>query len=452
MTDARRGLPAVHVLLEHERVRALLAQAPRALVTDAAREAIDRARNVPAAEQPGIDELASVTQRLVAERLEPSLRPVLNGTGVVLHTNLGRAPLARQAIEAVQLVAPAYSNLEYDLAQGVRGSRYAHCVARLIELTGAEDALVMNNGAGALVLALASFAAGREAIISRGELIEIGGGFRVPDIMAAAGVTLVEVGTTNRTMVDDYRRAIGERTGAIVKVHRSNFTMDGFVADVAAPALAALAAERGLPVIEDFGSGLLLSLEPFGLRGELVAREVVAGGSSVVIMSGDKLLGGPQSGILLGTAGAVESMCRHPLARAFRVDKLTIAALEATLGLYRDPELAVRAIPVLRMLASTAPALRARADALRAALSVHRINSDVLPSEGAVGGGAFPTAKLASWAIAPVGDATTIERALRGGAVPVIARVSEGRVLIDLRTIAPEDDDLLVRAIAAALA
>ena len=452
MTDVRRALPAVHLLLEHEAVRALLVHAPRALVTDAAREAIERARAASPAAPHTLDALASETQRIVAARLAPSLRPVFNGTGVVLHTNLGRAPLAHRAIDAMQRVAPGYSTLEYDLAQGERGSRYAHCVALLTELTGAADALVMNNGAGALVLALAALAGEREAIISRGELIEIGGGFRVPDIMAASGVTLVEVGTTNRTRLDDYREAVGARTGALLKVHRSNFTMDGFVADVSVPALAGLAAAHALPLVEDFGSGLLVSLEPFGLRGEPVARDVVAGGASVVIMSGDKLLGGPQAGIILGTIEAVGALRRHPLARAFRVDKLTLAALEATLALYRDPGAALREIPVLRMLAASAGALRARADALRLVLEGRGIRCDVLPSEGAVGGGAFPTAVLASWAVSPTGDASAIEPALRGGAMPVIARVHDGRVLIDVRTIAPEDDARLADAVVAALA
>ncbi|MBI2796303.1 MAG: L-seryl-tRNA(Sec) selenium transferase [Gemmatimonadetes bacterium] len=452
MTDARRALPAVHALLEHPDVRDLLARAPRGLVTDAVREVLEQARSAPPAGDLDTGTLAERVAGRVQARLLPSLRPVFNATGVVLHTNLGRAPLADDALAAIQEVATGYGNLEYDLATGARGSRYAHCVSLLTELTGAEDALVMNNGAGALVLALAALAHGREAVISRGELIEIGGGFRVPEIMAAAGTTLVEVGTTNRTRLDDYRRAIGPNTGAIVKVHRSNFTMDGFVAEVTAGELAPLAAEVNVPVIEDFGSGLLASLEPFGLRGEPTAREVLSGGASVVIMSGDKLLGGPQAGIILGRGDALSTLRRHPLARAFRVDKLTIAALGATLALYRDRDAAVREVPVLAMLAATPAALRARAEDLRAALATWGIAATVVATEGAVGGGAFPAASLPGWAVAIEGDPGPLEARLRGGDTPVIARVADGRLLVELRAVPAAHDTALADAITTALA
>ena len=452
MTDARRALPAVHALLEQSEVRALLARAPRTLVTDAAREVLERARTATASERAPLDDLGARVVALVEARLLPSLRPVFNATGVVLHTNLGRAPLAGAALAAMQAIASGYSNLEYDLVPGERGSRYAHCVALLSELTGAEDALVMNNGAGALVLALSALAHGREVVISRGELIEIGGGFRVPEIMAAAGAILIEVGTTNRTRLDDYRRAMSPGTGALMKVHRSNFTMDGFVADVPTRELVPLGAEGGVPVIEDFGSGLMISLEPFGLRGEPTAREVVAAGASLVIMSGDKLLGGPQAGIILGAATAVDALRRHPLARAYRVDKLTIAALEATLALYRDPDAALREIPVLAMLAATAEELRVRADAMHDALAARGIASEVVASEGAVGGGAFPAAKLPSWALALEGDAMRLEQRLRTSTTPVIARVADNRLLVDLRAVPAAHDAALAAAIASALA
>jgi L-seryl-tRNA(Ser) seleniumtransferase len=452
MTDPRRALPSVSALLESDGLRPILARSPRTLVTEAIRSVIDEARHDPSGAPGAPDEWTARVAGEVARRERPSLRPVINATGVVLHTNLGRAPLADAAIEAIRVAAEGYSNLEYDLARGERGSRYTHCVALLRELTGAEDALVVNNGAAALVLALDTFARGRDAIVSRGELVEIGGSFRVPDIMAKSGARLVEVGTTNRTHADDYRRAIGATTGALVKVHRSNFAIEGFVAEVELRELAAIGAEHGVPVVHDLGSGLLISLDRIGLRGEPLASDAVRDGAAVVTMSGDKLLGGPQAGIVVGAAGAIAAMKRNPLTRALRVDKLTIAALEATLALYRDPERALREVPALAMLGAPVERLRERAAAVRDRLAAAGVPAEVVASEGSVGGGAFPTARIPSVALALAGRAAELEERLRGARTPVIGRAVEGRLLLDLRSVPRRDDALLAEAVSGALA
>jgi L-seryl-tRNA(Ser) seleniumtransferase len=448
--DPRRALPSVSTLLESDAVLALLARAPRGVVVSAVRDAIAGVRASGAA-AGGVDWAREVSEAL-ERRSRPSLRPVINATGVVLHTNLGRAPLADAALRAIADVAAGYTNLEYDIDAGGRGSRYVHCAALLGELTGAEDAIVVNNGAAALVLALNTVADGRVAIVSRGELVEIGGSFRVPDIMARSGARLVEVGTTNRTHPDDYRQALGPDTGALVKVHRSNFALEGFVAEVDVATLAPLAREHGVPLVHDLGSGLLVSLESIGLTGEPTASEALGAGASVVTMSGDKLLGGPQAGIVLGERAVVDAMRRNPLARAFRVDKLTLAALEATLALYREPARAMREIPVLAMLSTPINELRARAGALVRILADRAIAAEVMESDASVGGGAFPTARIPSVALSLGGDASALERRLRLGDPPVIARVSDGRVLLDLRTVRPSDDERLAGAITAACA
>ena len=452
MTDARRRLPAIGTLLDAPGVRALLARAPRDLVTDAARRTVDAVRGGAPAPADDAAWAAAIGAEL-DRALERSLRPVINATGVVLHTNLGRAPLARAALNAIEAVASGYANLEYDLAAGERGSRHQHCAAILRERTGAEDAMVVNNCAAALVLALRALAGEREAIISRGELVEIGGSFRVPDIMATSGATLVEVGTTNRTHAADYEAALGPRTGAIVAVHRSNFTQEGFVASVAPAALAPIAERAGVPLIHDFGSGLLLDLSPWGLRGEPTAPEAVATGATLVLMSGDKLLGGPQAGIILGRRDAVERLRRHPLARALRVDKLTLAALEATLALYRDPAVAVREVPVLRMITMPAAEVEARVRAAAEALTRRGIATSAAATHATVGGGAFPGAEIPSWALRlDAMDAREADRGLRHAATPVVGRVHDDRLLLDLRTVWPADDAPVVAAIAGTLA
>ena len=452
MTDTRRALPSVGALLESHALRPLLARAPRSLVADAVRATLDAARMAGDHAPRPIEQWVRDIETQLARRERPSLRRVLNATGVVLHTNLGRAPLPRPAVDALVRAAEGFSNLEYDLDRGTRGSRYVHCVALLRELTGAEDALVVNNGAAALLLALHALAEGREAIVSRGELIEIGGSFRIPDIMARSGARLIEVGTTNRTHLDDYRRASSERTGAFVKVHRSNFALEGYTAEVTVSALAPLAAELAVPIIHDLGSGLLLSLEEFGLRGEPTASDALHAGAAIVTMSGDKLLGGPQAGIILGSAAAVAQLRANPLTRALRVDKLTISALEATLALYREPARALHEIPVLAMLTCSVHGLRERAERVRAALAGLDAEVAIADTEASVGGGAFPTARIPSVAIELAGDAAALEARLRGGEPPVLGRIESGRLLLDLRSLPQSEDDALAAAVRQALA
>jgi len=451
VSDPRRALPSVNALLISPALQSLFALATRSDVTAAIRSAVDNARLEPGNAPTGDSEWAAAVQDALASRRRRSLRRVLNATGVVLHTNVGRAPLPRAAIDAIREVAEGYCNLEYDVERGERGSRYTHCVSLIRELTGAEDALVVNNGAAALVLALNTFADGAEAIVSRGELVEIGGSFRVPDIMAKSGARLVEVGTTNRTHLDDYKRALSRGTGAIVKVHRSNFTVAGFVAEVEVRDLAPLAIEAAVPLLHDLGSGLLLPLDKYGLVGETILAQSVREGATVVTASGDKLLGGPQAGLAIGSADAIARMRRNPLTRALRVDKLTLTALEATLALYRDPETALREIPALAMLTAPVDAIRARAVLLRDQLSLAGVQMEVADTSASVGGGAFPSAAIPSAALAITGDAAALEAKLRDGDPPVIGRIDSGRLLLDLRSVPETDDQALAAAVIAAL-
>jgi L-seryl-tRNA(Ser) seleniumtransferase len=446
MTDPRRELPSVNALLESAGVRSLLDLHPRRVVLEAVRSAVDAARVQGVAERTEQQWLASIASA-VESLSQPSLRRVINATGVVLHTNLGRAPLAESALNAISEIAAGFSNLEYDLATGERGSRYSHCVGLLRQLTAAEDALVVNNCAAAMVLALNALAQRKEVLVSRGELVEIGGSFRIPDIMARSGAKLVEVGTTNRTHDDDYRRAITPRTAAIVKVHRSNFAIEGFTSDVSVARLTFIAAEHGLPVIHDLGSGLMVSLDEYGLTGEPTAAMALEAGASLVLMSGDKLLGGPQAGIILGAANLIAKLRKNPFARAMRVDKLTLSALEATLRLYLDPERALREIPVLSMLTAPVKEIEARAEAIAARLRAAGIEAKVAKSSATVGGGAFPTAAIPSCTIVLSRDAQKVEERLRLGEPAVIGRISEGNLLLDLRSVLPREDDLLAEVL-----
>ena len=428
MTDPRRRLPAVEALLAEPGVAPLLAEHPRALVVKAVRAAVDAARvSGGAAPAEGWD---AAVRAAVARLAVPSLAPVINATGVVLHTNLGRAPLAPAAIAALTRIAQGYSALEYDLGRGTRGSRHAHCRDLLVELTGAADALVVNNAAGAVLLALSALVRGGEAIVSRGELVEIGGSFRIPDIMARSGAKLVEVGTTNRTHPHDYERALTPDSRLLLKVHRSNFQVTGFTTDVAVVELAELAHARGIACLYDLGSGLMMNLARWGLRGEPTVAEGIAAGADLVAFSGDKLLGGPQAGILVGSEAAIAACRADPLARTVRADKLTLAALEATLALYRDPEAARKEIPVLRMLTEPPESIKRRAEALKGAVG------EVVEGESEVGGGSFPGAKLKTWLVS-LPDADVAAR-LRANDPPIIARVADGRTLLDPRTVFPE--------------
>ena len=450
MMDRRRGLPSVNALLEREEIRELLHSSPRTLVVAAVRRAVTAARESDRPVPLAAEEWVTGVRAQLSRSRRPSLRAVINATGVVLHTNLGRAPLARAAIDAMVAVSSGYSNLEYDLDAGARGSRYDHCAELLRELTGAEDALVVNNGAAALVLALDTLADGREAIISRGELVEIGGSFRVHEIAARSRAMLREVGATNRTHLADYTRAIGPETGALLKVHRSNFALAGYVAETEVRELVPAAREHGIPIIHDLGSGLLIPLDDIGLHGEPTVREALAAGASVVTMSGDKLLGGPQAGLILGDARQIAALRRNPLVRALRVDRATLAALEATLSLYRDPDVALREIPTLAMLAAPLEEIRHRAGRAARALRARGVSADEVDSTAAVGAGAFPTAELPSVALALDGDAEGWSARLRAGDPPVVGRVRDGRFLLDLRTVPDDSLDALVSAVAGA--
>jgi L-seryl-tRNA(Ser) seleniumtransferase len=390
--------------------------------------------------------LVDAGERLARDEV-PSLRPVLNATGVVLHTNLGRAPMAPEACAAMKAVAGGYSNLEFDLDTGVRGSRYIHCADLLRELSGAEDAVVVNNCAAALVLALNTLAAGRGVVVSRGELVEIGGGFRIPEMLERAGTRMVEVGSTNRTGVEDYERAIASdpAIGAILKVHRSNFRVTGFTSEASIEELAGLSARLGVPLIHDVGSGLMIDPALLGLPPEPRASTSMRAGVDIAVFSGDKLLGGPQAGILVGRGSLIESVRRNPLCRALRVDKGTLAALEATLRLYRDPESVCERIPVLRMLTTGIDELERRAcrivDEINARLGA--VVAEVAPDEGRVGGGTFPEHGLPTHVVrvaGPPGGATRFAAALRAGSPRLVVRVDRDAVLADPRTLDPEDD------------
>ncbi len=384
-----------------------------------------------------------------------SLRPVVNATGVVIHTNLGRAPLSAQAIEAMGRAAAGYTNLEYDLGAGARGDRYGHAEAALCRLTGAEAAVVVNNNAAAVLLALAALcddAPGTaEVVVSRGQLVEIGGGFRIPEVLARSGATLVEVGTTNRTYLTDFERAIGDRTRVLLAVHRSNFRQSGFVHDVAVEELVALARGRGLRVVDDLGSGTLLETAGFGLGAEPTVPERIRAGADLVTFSGDKLLGGPQAGILAGRRDAVARVKRHPLLRALRVDKVTLAGLSATLAHYERGE-AVEKIPIWRAIARRPDALRARAEAWRAALGEAGAGCDVVEGRSAVGGGSLPEVTLPTALLAlPPGEADARLSRLRACDPAVVARIEEDRVVLDPRTVLDGEDGAVVAAVRTAL-
>jgi L-seryl-tRNA(Ser) seleniumtransferase len=405
------------------------------LAVDAARTVLARAREeIRAGFEPG-DLMERVREEAATVR-SPGLRRALNATGVVIHTNLGRAPLADAALERVREVGRGYSNLEYDVSAGGRGSRQDHVAAVLRRLTGAEAALVVNNNAAAVLLALAALAEGREVVVSRGELIEIGDGFRIPEVLARSGAKLVEVGTTNRTRAADYDRAVGADTGVLLRVHQSNFRVVGFTERPRLAEVVAVGRRHGVPVVEDAGSGALTQMQD-----EAPVRESIEAGADLVCFSGDKLLGGPQAGIVVGRAELVERLRRHPLQRALRADKLTLAALEGTLGLYLEPERALREIPVLRMLAEPVEAVRGRAERL-AGLVDGRVEETV----GRVGGGALPLAELPSFACAVEEE---LAAPLRSGEPPVVGVVRDGVLLLDCRTLSEANVDEVARAVLA---
>jgi L-seryl-tRNA(Ser) seleniumtransferase len=439
-----RSLPAVDTLVREVERRLNGDALPRDLLVGAARAALEQARRQITAGDaaPTADALAKEVAAQARAAARPSLRPVINASGVILQTNLGRAPLSDAALRAMRAVGEGYSNLEYDLTAGARGSRSTHLAALLRRLTGAEDALAVNNNAAAIYLALIALAAGREVVVSRGQAVEIGGGFRIPDVLRQSGAALVEVGTTNRTYARDYAEAISERTALLLRVHTSNFRLEGFVHETPLHDLATVGRERGVPVLDDLGSGTLLPTAPYGLAPEPTVQESVAAGADLVTFSGDKLLGGPQAGLIVGRGDLVERLRRHPLARALRLDKTTIAGLEATLLAYLRGT-ATAEVPVWRMITAPLEALRARAEQIAAAAG-----GSVAPCESAVGGGSLPGQTLPSFAVAlDTVRPDELARALRLGEPPVVARVAEGRLLLDVRTVLEEQDEELVGAI-----
>jgi L-seryl-tRNA(Ser) seleniumtransferase len=445
-----RALPSIDELLGRPSLAQLVASQPRPVIVEALRSAVEFARaRLMMGDALGFDE--ADVHRAVASLTRPNLRRVLNATGVVLHTNLGRSPLSTAAIDRIREVARGYSNLELDLDEGSRGSRYQPVIWLLRKLTGAEDALVVNNCAAAVLLAISALCQGKEAIVSRGELVEIGGGFRVPDVMRQAGAKLLEVGTTNRTRLEDYEQACGPLTGLLVKVHRSNFAVVGFTEEATTQELAGLAREKNLTLFEDLGSGALTALHAEGLSTEPTVASVISAGADLVAFSGDKLLGGPQAGILVGRRAVISALQRHPLNRALRIDKLTVAALEATLESYRDG--LEDLLPTRALLKQSVETLERRAAALAAHLTELKIEAKVVSTTGQVGGGAMPLASLPSFACTVIGaNADALQEKLRGSEPPVVARIADGSLLLDVRCLQDDDLPLVAGAVATASA
>ncbi len=449
-----RNLPSVDRVMASEAVAELAAVYSREWVVGVVREQLDLARRDirRGGKAPGPDSLVEAVCRHVADLTRTTPRRVINATGVVIHTNLGRAPLSRAAIEAMSQAAQGYSDLELDLTTGRRGSRQSHLQALLRHLTGAEAALAVNNNASAVMLGLSALAAGRDVIVPRGEAVEIGGGFRIPDVLEQSGARLVDVGTTNRTYVRDYENAITENTAAFLKVHASNFRVEGFTATVEAGDLVDLGVRMGIPVLHDVGSGALLPTETYGLAHEPTPQESIASGMGLVFFSGDKLLGGPQAGIIVGKADLVERLERHPLARAMRIDKLNLAALTATLLHYLRKE-AEEKIPVWRMISATEGAVKERAEKWNASAGS---GGEVVASRSAIGGGSLPGETLPTWCLAlehPLasGGPEALTRRLRHGSPPVMARIEGDRTLLDPRTVLPEEEADLSQALKNAL-
>ncbi len=432
--------PAMHRILDDERVAAYEVDLGRERVKDAAEAVLGRVRlSANGLQYDAI--VDAVVEQLQALRVK-ALRRVINATGIILHTNLGRAPLSADAIAAIERVTFGYSNLEYDLESGERGSRYAAIGDLLCEVTGAEDALVVNNCAAAVLLVLDTFAKGREVVVARSQLVEIGGGFRVPEVLERSGATLVEVGTTNRVYVEDFERALSPRTALVLRTHASNYRVEGFTHEPAAPELAALGRRAGVPVVEDLGSGALADLAAYGVAHERTVEEALRDGMALVTFSGDKLLGGPQAGIVAGRAPLVARLRNNALLRALRVGKLTLAALGATLDSYRTG--ARERLPVYRMLSTPISELRARAEAYVRAIA----DATIVESDAYAGGGALPRERIASVgvALAPSNPQHFVAM-LRAADPPIVARIESDRVLLDLRTIAPEDDETVIAAL-----
>jgi L-seryl-tRNA(Ser) seleniumtransferase len=453
-----RNIPSVGELLEKPQLKMLVDRVSHNVVVSRARNYLDELRNqlqTAAGDVvlPSASELADRIAQRILQGDEPKLRPVINATGILLHTGLGRAPLAVEAIEEMVAMARDYASVELDLESGERSQRVLAVRDLLCELTGAQSALVVNNNAGATVLALAAVAAGREVIVSRGQLIEIGGSFRLPEVMTVSGARLREVGTTNKTRLEDFRDAIGEQTAALLRVHTSNYVVMGFTGQVELAELVQLGRQRGLPVIDDIGSGALIDFARFGFSGEPVAAESIRAGADLVLFSGDKLLGGPQCGIVVGKREWIDRLARHPLMRALRVDKLTLAALAATLRLYRDPEKAVRDVPLLQLLATSVENLKNRAERLAPQIAAAAVvqQAEPIADTSYLGGGSLPTQQLPTWCVAikPASSSSVdrLARSLRMAHPAVVGRVQRERLLLDLRSVVPRQDQQLVSAV-----
>ena len=451
--DPRRLVPSVDQVMQRSEVQTLVERHGRPIVLRHVRAALDELRR-RAGDDDGLGEATAALPADIAARVEAAARPslvkVVNATGVVVHTNLGRAPLSEEAARRVGEIASCYSNLEYDLERGGRGSREIHAESRLRELLGVESTLVVNNCAAAVLLAVNTLAEGRDVLVSRGELVEIGGSFRIPDVLRKGGARLVEVGTTNRTRIGDFRAALSPDTGLILKVHPSNFRIVGFTEAPSIEELAELARDAGVPLMEDQGSGLLEAL-PGALAPEATVPGALGGGASVVTFSGDKLLGGPQAGLVGGHRGIVQAMQRNPLYRALRVDKMTLAALDATLAAHEAGRAATD-VPVLRMIRAPIGEIRSRAEAFLSRLgeAAPDLQLTLAEAESAVGGGSAPAVGVPTVAIAITHPAIRPDRMaalLRSGNPPVVARVADDRLLVDLRTVPPEDETTLLEAL-----
>ncbi len=455
------SIPPVDELLKQEEINSLLSICTRNLLVKIIREYLSYYRqilfslNAEELNTKVLDrvEIINGIKEAVYKKLSYNLKHVVNATGIVIHTNLGRAPLSDEALSILYSVSNSYSNLEMDLSQGVRGSRYDHVEELIKEITKAEAAMVVNNNAAAVMLVLNTMATGKEVIVSRGQLIEIGGSFRIPDVMKASSARLIEVGTTNKTHIWDYERAITEDTNAIMKVHTSNYRILGFTEDVSIDELVKLSIDKNIPVIEDIGSGVLVDLSKYGLPYEPTVQESISLGMDVVTFSGDKMLGGPQAGVIVGRKNYIEKMKKNPLIRAFRIDKLTLAALEATLKCYLDEEKAIKSIPVLNMLTIEKSELQAKAERLYGKLPkalIDRFNIDIEDEYSEVGGGAMPLHKLPSKVITIKGNGISInelEARLRNFDTPVITRILKNKIILDLRTIMEMEYDIIVNAI-----
>ncbi len=453
-----RKLPAVDQILKWPEIEKVLADNPRKLVLTAIRQALDEKRKriieslKPPEEDIGDDEILADVLVKLQKLSEFTLIPVVNATGIIVHTNLGRSLLAEEALERLRIISSSYSNLEYDLAVGHRGSRYVHAENILCELTGAEAALVVNNNAGAVLLVLNTLAQGKEVVVSRGQLVEIGGAFRIPDVMERSGARLRDVGCTNRTHLKDYEEAINENTALLMKVHNSNYMIIGFTNEVALPDLVELAHRYNLLAVEDLGSGSFIDLSRYGLKKEPTAREAIESGVDVVTFSGDKLLGGPQAGIILGKKELIARFKKNPLTRALRIDKLTLAALEATLRLYRDFDTAIKRIPTLRMI--TTPIEELTSEALKLKDKLEKVagakfSFSVEDNYSQVGGGALPGQNIPTKVVSVVSEeysAASIEKILRSFEPPIIGRIEHERYLLDVRTMTKSDFDVVQTA------